>query len=107
MTLLQGPCIVHLCILKVDGPSMVVHWDGLSSPSPESLDVSLENDLHKGDDHAEDEPDVDHLDVGCFGKIVEHSNIPFGRKNEILAWIFEFLIYTYIVIRTNITVSCQ
>ena len=57
----------------------------MTGPGPESLNVSLEKNLNKGDDHAEDEPDVDHLDVGCFGKIVEHSNIPFGRKNKILA----------------------
>ena len=43
---------------------MVVNWDELTCPGSESLNVSLEKNLNKGDDHAEDEPDVDHLDVG-------------------------------------------
>ena len=83
-------CFVDLCILNVDGASMVIYWYGLTSPCSQSLDVSLQNNLDKGDDHAEDKPDVYHLDVGGFWKIVEHSDIP--CKNEILVWIFEFLL---------------
>ena len=48
----------------------------MTCPGPESLNVSLEKNLNKGDDHAEDEPDVNHLDVGCFWKIVEDPDIP-------------------------------
>ena len=74
----------YLCILNVDRTSVVVYWDWLTSPCSECLDVSLEKNLHERDDHAEDEPDVNHFDVGCLRKVVEDSDVPEGVKTKFL-----------------------
>ena len=66
---------MHLSLLNINGLAMMVHRDGLSDPGSKRFYVGLQQDLSEGDDHAEYEPDVDHLDVGRLGEVVEDSNI--------------------------------
>ena len=95
--------IVYIAFDSFDAPMMVDRQD-LSSPGSETLDVGLEYylqttcsylfckqrqvptiifpHLQEGDDHAENEPDVNHLDVSCLGQSVENTNIP--QKGKIL-----------------------
>ena len=35
---------------------------------PEVIHVRVKQHLQKGDEEVEDEPDLDHLDVGCEGE---------------------------------------
>ena len=39
------------------------------------FNVGLKDDLNEGNCHGEDEPDVNHLDVGGLGKVVAHSDV--------------------------------
>ena len=49
--------------------SVPLHPALVSLVVPESLDVRLEDDVHEGLGEAEDEPAVDHLDVGRGGEV--------------------------------------
>ena len=35
---------------------------------PQAVDVSVHHDLCEWDEECEDEPDIDHLDLGCLGQ---------------------------------------
>ena len=39
----------------------------------ECLDVGLHQDVHEGFEEAEDEPALNHLDVGGVGQIIAHT----------------------------------
>ena len=39
---------------------------------PESVHVSVDDDEDEGDDEVEDQPDIDHLDIGRRGKTLVH-----------------------------------
>ena len=54
---------------------------GLNGGVPECLDVGLEDDVHEGLEEAEDEPAVDHLDVGGGGKVDAHTELEISLKN--------------------------
>ena len=42
----------------------------------------MEQDLRQGDEQAEDQPDVYHLDVGCSWHRVEHTDEERGEDEE-------------------------
>ena len=46
----------------------------LSSQWSEGLDVGLHDDVHERFEETEDEPAVDHLDVGGVGEIIAHTH---------------------------------
>ena len=61
-------------------PLFLLPCPGLTGGVPECLDVGLENDVHEGLEEAEDEPAVDHLDVGGRGKVHAHTELELSLK---------------------------
>ena len=65
---------LHFCISSffcgshTDFLSMVVYFPLLSAS--QGLYVCLHDDVNKGLEQVEEEPDVDHLDIGSLGQIV-------------------------------------
>ena len=49
--------------------------------SPEAVDVGVQHHLQEWDEEVEDEPDVDHLDVGGLGEAVADGDEE-GRQDQ-------------------------
>ena len=73
------------------GCSLHTRSDIGEQPDPGVLDLNLvavvvqhgvEQDLRQGDEQAEDQPDVYHLDVGCSWHRVEHTDEERGEDEE-------------------------
>ena len=56
-------------------PLCLLPSPGLAGGLPQRLDVGLEDDVHEGLEEAEDEPAVDHLDVGGGGQVNAHTEL--------------------------------
>ena len=41
---------------------------------PQAVHVGVEEDQDEGQEEVEDEPDVDHLDIGSGGKVITHAD---------------------------------
>ena len=48
----------------------------------QSFNISLEQNINKRFEQVEQQPDVDHLDVGCLGKVVTHVDEHCGQHKH-------------------------
>ncbi len=59
----------------VDQPNLVLNI-------PKALDDGVENDLHKGDELSEDEPEIDHFQVGRGRQAVGDADEQGGQNKQ-------------------------
>ena len=66
--------------------------------------VGLHQDVHKGFEETEDQPAVDHLDVGGVGQVGTHTNNK-KKRNFAIALVYKNIDLRKSVVRTNMTVT--
>ena len=67
-------------LAELNPPLCLLPCPGLAGGVPECLDVGLEDDVHEGLEEAEDEPAVNHLDVGGWGKVDANTELELSLK---------------------------
>ena len=54
----------------VDSPSLPL----LTAVGPQAVHVGVEQDQHEGHHQVEDQPDVNHLYIGCVREVIAHAD---------------------------------
>ena len=63
---------ISSCICRSHANSLAMVVDISLFCISQSFNVGLHDDVNKGLEQIEEEPDVNHLDIGCLGQVVAH-----------------------------------
>ena len=71
--------VVDLPVVVVSGKVFLLNQSGIR---PEGVHVGVDQDLDEREQQVEDQPDVDHFDVGRFRQVVRHIDEHGGQHKH-------------------------